>query len=108
MVGTGAADRLACSAQSLTAPRRTGLIDARQGREQEREEPSERPVLEKNPASTAPAVDDSAQLPADTDAGARADLVLSYVLGRWARYAKGGFKRMPTENVSIQIGYFVS
>ncbi len=32
------------------------------------------------------------QLPADTDAGARADLVLSYVLGRWARYAKGGFK----------------
>ena len=48
------------------------------------------------------------QLPADTDAGARADLVLSYVLGRWARYAKGGFKRMPTENVSIQIGYFVS
>ena len=48
------------------------------------------------------------QLPADTDAGARADLLLSYVLGRWARYAKGGFKRMPTENVSIQIGYFVS
>lgn len=48
------------------------------------------------------------QLSADTDAGARADLVLSYVLGRWARYAKGGFKRMPTENVSIQIGYFVS
>ena len=48
------------------------------------------------------------QLPADTDAGARADLVLSYVLGRWARYAKGGFKRMPTENVSVQIGYFVS
>ena len=49
-----------------------------------------------------------AQLPTDTDAGARADLVLSYVLGRWARYAKGGFKRMPTENISVQIGYFVS
>ncbi|ERH15724.1 hypothetical protein HMPREF1549_03011, partial [Actinomyces johnsonii F0510] len=40
------------SAQSLTASRRIGLIDARQGREQEREGPSERPVLEKNLAST--------------------------------------------------------
>lgn len=46
-------------------------------------------------------------LPSDTDAGARADLLLSYVLGRWVRYAKGGFKRMPTENAHIQIGFFV-
>ena len=53
-------------AQSLTAPRRTGLIDARQGREQEREGPSERPVLEKNLASTAPAADGSVQPPAAT------------------------------------------
>ena len=46
-------------------------------------------------------------LPPDTDAGARADLLLSYVLGRWIRYAKGGFRRMPTENAAIQIGCFV-
>lgn len=46
-------------------------------------------------------------LPPDTDAGARADLLLSYVLGRWIRYAKGGFRRMPTENAAIQIGFFV-
>ena len=63
------------SAQLLAAPRRTGLIDARQGREQEREGPSERPVLEKNLASTAPAADGSAQPPAatpDAAGGARA------------------------------------
>ena len=46
-------------------------------------------------------------LPPDTDAGARADLLLSYVLGRWIRYAKWGFRRMPTENAAIQIGFFV-
>lgn len=49
------------SAQPLTAPGRTGPIHARRGREQEREGPSERPVLEKNLASTAPAADGSAQ-----------------------------------------------
>ena len=54
------------SAQPLTAPGRTGPIHTRQGREQEREGPSERPVLEKNLASTAPAADGSAQPPAAT------------------------------------------
>lgn len=47
-------------------------------------------------------------LPEQTDAAARADLVLSYVLGRWMRYAKGGFKRMPTESFSAQLTYFLS
>ena len=56
------------SAQPLTAPGRTGPIHARRGREQEREGPSERPVLEKNLASTAPAADGSAQSPAATPA----------------------------------------
>ena len=59
---------LAGSAQPLTAPGRTGPIHARRGREQEREGPSERPVLEKNLASTAPAADGSAQPPAATPA----------------------------------------
>ena len=56
------------SAQPLTAPGRTGPIHARRGREQEREGPSERPVLEKNLASTAPAADGSVQPPAATPA----------------------------------------
>jgi TetR/AcrR family transcriptional regulator len=37
------------------------------------------------------------RLPAETDAGIRANLFLSFVLGRWLRYAKSGFKRMPSE-----------
>lgn len=47
-------------------------------------------------------------LPEEADASARADLALSYVLGRWARYAKGGFKRVPTESFSAQLPYFIS
>ncbi|MDO5102932.1 MAG: nucleoid occlusion factor SlmA [Lautropia sp.] len=47
-------------------------------------------------------------LPEQTDAGARADLALSYVLGRWTRYAKGGFKRVPTESFTAQLAYFIS
>lgn len=47
-------------------------------------------------------------LPADTDAGVRADLVMSYVVGRWMRYAKGGFRRMPTEALNAQVPYLVS
>lgn len=47
-------------------------------------------------------------LPDDTDPAARADLALSYVLGRWTRYAKGGFKRMPTESMVAQMAYFLS
>jgi len=31
------------------------------------------------------------------DAAARANLMISYVLGRWHQYAKSGFKRSPTE-----------
>ncbi len=37
------------------------------------------------------------RLPAETDAGIRANLFISFVLGRWLRYAKSGFKRMPSE-----------
>lgn len=47
-------------------------------------------------------------LPAGTDAGVRADLVMSYVVGRWMRYAKGGFKRMPTDSLNAQVPYLVS
>ncbi len=33
----------------------------------------------------------------DADAGIRANLMLSYVVGRWHQFAKSGFKRDPTE-----------
>ena len=43
------------------------------------------------------------RLPEQTDSGGRANLVLSYILGRWLRFAKGGFKRAPTEGLDAQV-----
>jgi TetR/AcrR family transcriptional regulator len=43
------------------------------------------------------------RLPAETDAGIRANLFLSFVLGRWLRYAKSGFKRMPSESLEQHV-----
>ncbi|MBR7960724.1 nucleoid occlusion factor SlmA [Burkholderia vietnamiensis] len=50
------------------------------------------------PAATAPAA-----LPADYDPAVRASLVVSYVLGRWHRYAKSGFTKPPTEHADAQL-----
>jgi TetR/AcrR family transcriptional regulator len=45
----------------------------------------------------------SAPLPADYDPAVRASLVISYVLGRWHRYAKSGFTREPAEHADAQL-----
>jgi TetR/AcrR family transcriptional regulator len=37
------------------------------------------------------------EIPEDVDAAAQANLLLSYVVGRWHQYAKSGFKRDPME-----------
>jgi TetR/AcrR family transcriptional regulator len=44
-----------------------------------------------------------APLPAGYEPGVRANLVLSYVLGRWHRYAQSGFARVPTEAADAQL-----
>ncbi len=43
------------------------------------------------------------RLPAQTDPAARAGLVMAFVLGRWLRFAKSGFRRLPTESLELQI-----
>ena len=43
------------------------------------------------------------RLPQETDPGARANLLLSYVQGRWLRFAKGGFKRSPMDGLDAQV-----
>jgi len=43
------------------------------------------------------------QLAASEDAASRADLLVAYVLGRWMRYAKSGFKRAPAEGLEVQL-----
>ena len=42
------------------------------------------------------------EIAADTDAAACANLVLSYVTGRWHQFAKSGFKRDPVELWNLQ------
>jgi len=48
------------------------------------------------------------RLPADTDAAARAGIVLAFVMGRWLRYAKSGFRRLPTELFEQQINPLIA
>jgi len=47
-------------------------------------------------------------LAADTDAGARAAVVIAFVQGRWLRFAKSGFKRPPTEGLADQLATLVA
>ncbi|MCS7101203.1 MAG: nucleoid occlusion factor SlmA [Burkholderiaceae bacterium] len=43
------------------------------------------------------------ELPPQFDAAARAALVTAFVVGRWHRFAKSGFRRAPAENVEAQL-----
>ncbi|MGH6610879.1 MAG: nucleoid occlusion factor SlmA [Burkholderiaceae bacterium] len=43
------------------------------------------------------------ELPESFDPGARATLVLAFVLGRWHRFAKSGFRKVPTEGLEAQL-----
>ena len=43
------------------------------------------------------------ELPADFDAASRASLVVAYVIGRWHRFAKSGFRKLPADGVEAQL-----
>jgi TetR/AcrR family transcriptional regulator len=45
---------------------------------------------------------------AEADVGARASLLVSYVVGRWHRYAKSGFRQNPTEGITLQIALLLA
>ena len=45
----------------------------------------------------------AAALPADYDPIVRANLLVSYVIGRWHRYARSGFTRAPAEHAEAQL-----
>ncbi len=44
----------------------------------------------------------------EADVSARAGLLVSYVLGRWQRYAKSGFKHNPTDAMALQIALLLA
>jgi len=43
------------------------------------------------------------EMPADLDTAARAALAVAFVLGRWHRFAKSGFRKQPTDGLEIQL-----
>jgi TetR/AcrR family transcriptional regulator len=43
------------------------------------------------------------EVPADFDPAARAAMVVAFVIGRWHRFAKSGFRKPPTEGVETQL-----
>ena len=44
----------------------------------------------------------------EADVGARASLLVSYVVGRWHRFAKSGFKQNPTVGTTLQIALLLA
>jgi TetR/AcrR family transcriptional regulator len=42
-------------------------------------------------------------LPPDYDPAVRANLLLSYIVGRWHRYVRSGFARHPAEHADAQL-----
>jgi TetR/AcrR family transcriptional regulator len=47
------------------------------------------------------------QLPANTDPAARAGIVIAFVLGRWLRFSKSGFRKLPTESIEQQMAALI-
>jgi TetR/AcrR family transcriptional regulator len=48
------------------------------------------------------------ELPAEFDPASRASLLVSYVVGRWHRFAKTGFRRPPAEGLDAQLTTLMS
>ena len=44
----------------------------------------------------------------EADVAARAGLLVSYVTGRWHRFAKSGFKQNPAENTTVQLSVLLA
>ena len=48
------------------------------------------------------------ELPGDLDPSARASLGVAYVVGRWHRYSKSGFRRLPAESLDEHLAALVA
>jgi len=48
------------------------------------------------------------ELPAEFDTAARASMVVAYVLGRWHRYSKSGFRKSPVEALDQHLAALVA
>jgi TetR/AcrR family transcriptional regulator len=48
------------------------------------------------------------EVPESFDTGARAALVVAFVVGRWHRFAKSGFRKAPAEALDAQLPVLVA
>jgi len=48
------------------------------------------------------------ELPSDLDAAARASMSVAYVVGRWHRYSKSGFRRPPSEALELHLATLIA
>lgn len=48
------------------------------------------------------------ELPDSFDPGARASLIVAFVVGRWHRFAKSGFRKLPTDGLDAQMPALLS
>ena len=60
-------------------------------------------LMDANVKTEAPAQTVAVPLPADYDPTVRANLLLSYIVGRWHRYVRSGFARNPAEHADAQL-----
>ena len=44
----------------------------------------------------------------EADVAARASLLVSYVTGRWHRYAKSGFRQHPSDGTGVQLSLLLA
>ena len=47
------------------------------------------------------------EVPEGFDPAARSSLIIAYVLGRWQRFAKSGFRKLPAESLEAQLPVLV-
>jgi TetR/AcrR family transcriptional regulator len=60
-------------------------------------------LMDANVKTEAQAQTEAVPLPVDYDPTVRANLLLSYIVGRWHRYVRSGFARNPAEHADAQL-----
>jgi TetR/AcrR family transcriptional regulator len=71
------------------------------GADGERASPLGQQTASPDTAASAPEI--TVPLPAGYDPSVRANLLLSYIIGRWHRYVRSGFARTPGEHADAQL-----
>jgi TetR/AcrR family transcriptional regulator len=89
-----------CLRVGLTEASAVSVIEE-EGVDGERAAPPGQPAAALDTATAVPEI--TVPLPAGYDPAVRANLLLSYIIGRWHRYVRSGFARAPGEQADAQL-----